>query len=107
MVGVEGFEPPTYWSQTSRASRTALYPDRENRYDTAPESRYRIKDYFGTFCKGLVSHVEGEFCGIRLYPCDSCKDSQPGTKTIAATVSTRRDIFFRHMIYQNSVLNSS
>lgn len=27
MVGVEGFEPPTYWSQTSRASRTALYPD--------------------------------------------------------------------------------
>lgn len=26
--GVEGFEPPAYWSQTSRASQTALYPDR-------------------------------------------------------------------------------
>jgi hypothetical protein len=24
--GAEGFEPPTYWSQTSRASQTALYP---------------------------------------------------------------------------------
>ncbi len=26
--GAEGFEPPTYWSQTSRASQTALYPDK-------------------------------------------------------------------------------
>lgn len=25
--GAEGFEPPTYWSQTSRASQAALYPD--------------------------------------------------------------------------------
>ncbi len=25
--GAEGFEPPTYWSQTSRASQTALCPD--------------------------------------------------------------------------------
>lgn len=27
IIGAEGFEPPTYWSQTSRASQTALYPD--------------------------------------------------------------------------------
>ena len=27
MVGVEGFEPPTFWSQTKRASQTALYPE--------------------------------------------------------------------------------
>lgn len=26
IFGAEGFEPPTYWSQTSRASQTALYP---------------------------------------------------------------------------------
>lgn len=26
-IGVEGFEPPAYWSQTSRASQAALYPD--------------------------------------------------------------------------------
>ncbi len=26
--GAEGFEPPTYWSQTSRASQAALCPDR-------------------------------------------------------------------------------
>ena len=26
--GAEGFEPPTYWSQTSRASQTALYPEK-------------------------------------------------------------------------------
>lgn len=26
--GAEGFEPPTYWSQTSRASQTALCPDK-------------------------------------------------------------------------------
>ncbi len=26
--GAEGFEPPTYWSQTSRASQTALCPER-------------------------------------------------------------------------------
>jgi hypothetical protein len=25
-IGAEGFEPPTYWSQTSRASQAALYP---------------------------------------------------------------------------------
>jgi hypothetical protein len=28
--GAEGFEPPTYWSQTSRASQTALYPDQSS-----------------------------------------------------------------------------
>lgn len=27
-IGAEGFEPPTYWSQTSRASQTALCPDK-------------------------------------------------------------------------------
>ncbi len=27
IFGAEGFEPPTYWSQTSRASQTALCPD--------------------------------------------------------------------------------
>ena len=26
-VGVEGFEPPTFWTQTRRASQAALYPD--------------------------------------------------------------------------------
>lgn len=26
-IGAEGFEPPAYWSQTSRASQTALCPD--------------------------------------------------------------------------------
>ncbi len=26
-IGAEGFEPPTYWSQTSRASQTALCPE--------------------------------------------------------------------------------
>ncbi len=26
-IGAEGFEPPTYWSQTSRASQAALRPD--------------------------------------------------------------------------------
>jgi hypothetical protein len=26
MVGVGGFEPPTSWSQTMRANRTALHP---------------------------------------------------------------------------------
>jgi hypothetical protein len=28
VIGAEGFEPPTYWSQTSRASQTALYPEK-------------------------------------------------------------------------------
>jgi hypothetical protein len=28
IFGAEGFEPPTYWSQTSRASQTALCPDK-------------------------------------------------------------------------------
>ncbi len=28
MIGAEGFEPPAYWSQTSRASQAALYPDK-------------------------------------------------------------------------------
>ena len=27
-IGAEGFEPPAYWSQTSRASQAALYPDK-------------------------------------------------------------------------------
>lgn|GEM_PF-7073321 len=29
-VGTEGFEPPTYWSQTSRANQTALCPEHIN-----------------------------------------------------------------------------
>jgi hypothetical protein len=28
-IGAEGFEPPTYWSQTSRASQTALCPEKQ------------------------------------------------------------------------------
>ena len=28
VIGAEGFEPPTYWSQTSRASQTALCPEK-------------------------------------------------------------------------------
>jgi hypothetical protein len=28
VFGAEGFEPPTYWSQTSRASQTALCPEK-------------------------------------------------------------------------------
>lgn len=28
--GAEGFEPPTYWSQTSRASQTALCPENQS-----------------------------------------------------------------------------
>ena len=31
MVGVRGFEPPTPWSQTRCANRTALHPDEERK----------------------------------------------------------------------------
>lgn len=31
-IGVEGFEPPTYCSQSSRASQAALYPDDKDSY---------------------------------------------------------------------------
>lgn len=27
MVGVEGFEPPTFWTQTRRASQATLHPE--------------------------------------------------------------------------------
>jgi hypothetical protein len=30
MVGEDGFEPPTYWSQTSRANQAALHPENQS-----------------------------------------------------------------------------
>gem|GEM_PF-2595649 len=32
VIGVEGFEPPTFWSQTRRASQTALYSERGDQF---------------------------------------------------------------------------
>src|SRR3990167_3373385 len=32
VIGVEGFEPPTFWSQTRRASQTALYSEEGHQY---------------------------------------------------------------------------
>ncbi|BBI16982.1 hypothetical protein NCS13_1_0787 [Neochlamydia sp. S13] len=32
MIGVEGFEPPTYCSQSSRASQAALYSEEKTNY---------------------------------------------------------------------------
>ena len=43
MVGAEGFEPPTLWSQTKCASQTALCPD-QNRNDLRMQERRLFGD---------------------------------------------------------------
>ena len=43
--GAEGFEPPAYWSQTSRASQTALCPAKKHptRYSTLDFSAITLR----------------------------------------------------------------
>ena len=60
-IGVEGFEPPTYWSQTSRASQAALYPGKKAQV-------YDLSVFFSTnSCKWIKTYATLTKKGVYLW----------------------------------------